>query len=302
MKLSVVISAHNGEKTIEECLRSVAKIADEIVVLDNSSTDNTAGLAKRYTEKIFKQKNNPLAIDLLKNLGFEKANGEWILCIDQDEYIEKDLGDEILIKIKGKHDINGFFMPRKNYIFGKWIEHAGWYPDYQLRLFKKGKGRYEEKHVHEQIKISGETESLTNHIIHYNYNDITQFLEKTIIYAKNEAKDKIEKGYSFSYVDAIKFPLNEFLSRFFAREGYKDGLHGLVLSILMAFYHFLIFANIWEKQNFIQVRGDKNFSDSINSELNKSCSQLKHWIFRSKADQSKNPFKKSFLKFKRRIS
>lgn len=296
MKLSVVISAYNGEKTIEECLKSVAKIANEIVVLDNSSTDNTYSLAKKYTEKIYKQTNNPLAIDLLKNLGFEKAIGDWILCIDQDEYIEKDLGEEILKKIKEESVFNGFFIPRKNYIFNRWIKHAGWYPDYQLRLFRKGKGKYEEKHVHEQIKVSGETDRLTNHIIHNNYSSIAQFLEKTIVYAKNEAKNKIEKGYAFSYVDAIRFPLSEFLSRFFARKGYKDGFFGLMLSILMAFYHFLIFAYIWEENKFKQLE-EKEFIPEFEKEIEKVGKEFKFWFYKSEIKKIKNPLKKILSKF-----
>lgn len=297
MKLSVVISAHNGEKTIEECLKSVAKVADEIVVLDNSSTDNTYFLVKKYTEKIYKQKNNPLAIDLLKNLGFEKATGEWILCIDQDEYIEKDLGEEILKKIKeNKNEANGFFIPRKNYIFNRWIEHAGWYPDYQLRLFRKGKGRYEEKHVHEQIKISGEAGKLANHIIHHNYNDITQFLEKTIVYARNEARERLEKGYLFSYVDAIRFPLSEFLSRFFARKGYKDGFFGLMLSLLMAFYHFLIFAYIWEENRFKQLE-EKEFIPEFEKEVKRTADEFRHWFKKNKVSRV-NSFIKKLLKLK----
>lgn len=298
MKLSVVISAYNGEKTIEECLKSVAKIADEIVVLDNSSTDSTYSLAKKYTEKIFKQKNNPLAIDLLKNLGFEKATGEWILCIDQDEYIEKELEEEILKKLKEKPKVNGFSIPRKNYIFGRWIKYAGWYPDYQLRLFRRGKGKYEEKHVHEQIKIAGEEEKLTNHIIHHNYNSIAQFLEKTIVYAKNEAREKLEKGYSFSYVDAIRFPLSEFLSRFFARKGYKDGFFGLMLSLLMAFYHFLIFAYIWEENKFKQLE-EKEFIPEFEKEVEKVGKEFKFWFYENKKIKANNFLKKIYLRLKK---
>jgi glycosyltransferase involved in cell wall biosynthesis len=299
MKLSVVISAHNGEKTIEECLKSVTRIADEIIVLDNSSTDNTALIAKKYTEKIFKQKNNPLAIDLLKNLGFEKANGDWVLCVDQDEYIEKDLEEEILKKIKEESMFNGFFIPRKNYIFGRWIKYAGWYPDNQLRLFRKGKGKYEEKHVHEQIKIVGEAGKLTNHIIHNNYDNIAQFLEKTTVYAKNEAKDKIDKGYLFSYADAIRFPLSEFLSRFFARKGYKDGFFGLMLSLLMAFYHFLIFAYIWEENKFKQLE-EKEFIPEFEKEVEKAGKEFKHWFYKNEKLKTNSFLKKIYLKLRKK--
>src|SRR5665811_415962 len=228
----------------------------------------------------------------------DRAKGEWILCNDQDEKVEKELGEEILEKVKkGDLEVNGYYIFRKNYIFNRWIEHAGWYPDPQLRLFRKGKGKYEEKHVHQQIKVIGKTENLKNHIIHHNYQSISQFIQKTSIYAKNEADDKIKKGYTFSYFDAIRFPLSEFLSRFFAREGYKDGFYGLMLSIFMAFYHFLIFAYIWEENNFKQME-EKEFVPEFEKEEGNAGKELKYWLYKSKIKKIKIPLKKILSKFK----
>jgi len=231
-KVSAVISAYNEEKNIEQCLKSLA-FADEIIVVDNSSTDKTAEIAKKYTAKVFSQKNNPAEIDLQKNFGFEKATGDWILSIDADEDVSKELAEEIKSKIKNqKAEINGYWIPRKNIIFGKFIEHTGWYPDPQLRLFKKGKGKYVKAHVHEALKLEGESVYLKEFIIHHHYETITQFIRRTVdIYAPNEAQDYLDKGYQFSAFDAVRFPLNEFISRFFARKGYKDGFYGLMLSL-----------------------------------------------------------------------
>ena len=236
-KLSAVVSAYNEEKNIERCLRSL-RFAEEIIVIDNDSTDSTAKIAKKFTEKIFKQKNNPLEIDLQKNFGFGKATNEWILSIDADEEISTELASEIkLIFGSSKSSIsaiNGFWIPRKNFIFGKWIEHAGWYPDFQLRLFRKGKGKYVAKHVHEDLKLDGPSAKLKEHLIHYHYESILQFIYRTLNYAQNEANSLLEKGYQLSHFDAIRFPINEFLSRFFARKGYKDGFHGKSDCIKMA--------------------------------------------------------------------
>ena len=136
-------------------------------------------------------------------------------------------------------------------MFGKWIkENTGWYPDYQLRLFRKGKGKYKSQHVHEDLSIEGETEKLKEHLIHHNYDSIWQYVKKIMIYAPNEAENKLENGYFFSYFDAIRFPLADFLNWFFARKGYKDGFYGLMLALMQAFYHFLVFAFIWEKKGF----------------------------------------------------
>jgi len=300
-KLSVVISAYNEEKKIEECLKS-AKFADEIIVVDNSSTDKTKDLAKKYTNNIFTQPNDPEKIDLQKNFGFEKATGAWILSLDADERVSEELKYELASLLDHpKPAINGYWIPRKNRIFGKLIEHTGWYPDPQLRLFKRGMGKFESEHVHEHIKIKGEKERLTNHLIHENYETVSQFIKKTIVYAENEAKDLINKGYNFSFFDAIRFPLKEFLSRFFAREGYKDGFHGLMLSLLMAFYHFLIFAHIWEIEGYKRTDGDKLLKKG-KKELLKIYKEINYWIINTEIKRAKSISKRILLKVKRKIS
>lgn len=300
-KLSAVISAYNEEDKIEKCLSSL-KFCDEIIVVDNESTDRTVEKAKKYTSKIFSQKNNPSAIDLLKNLGFEKATNDWILSIDADEEVSKELSEEIQKKLKEHipEDINGFLIPRKNFIFRKWIEHCGWYPDPQLRLFKKGKGKFIKKHVHESIMLEGESGQLKEHIIHKNYDSVNQFIKKTFIYAPNEAEEMLRKGYKFSYFDVISFPLKEFLSRFFARKGYKDGMHGLVLSILMAFYHFLIFAYIWEKNGFKEYDRE-NFLTDMEEEFKKAGKDILYWISKEKLDSIRSPIGKNLAKLANKL-
>ncbi len=303
MKISVVISAFNEEKNIENCLRSL-NFADEIVVVDNGSSDLTQKIAKKYTDKIFSQKNDPQNIDIQKNFGIDKASSEWILIVDADEEISPELSSEILSAINNpqakESQISGYWIPRKNYTFGKWIQNTGWYPDYQLRLFKNGKGRYVHKHVHETIQIEGETEKLKNDIIHHNYSGISQFINKALVYTENEANFIIKNGYNFSYLDAIRFPLDEFIRRFFAGKGYKDGLHGLVLSILMAFYHFLVFAFIWEKKGFVEQNGN-DFINEVNEEFKRGGKEIGYWIRKEKYENIKNPIKKNIAKIRGKI-
>lgn len=300
-KLSVVISAYNEENKIEACLESIG-FSDEIVFVDNSSTDKTEELAKKYTKNIYKQKNDPSAIDLQKNFGFLKATGDWILSLDADERVTEELAKEIKELISKKSEPrSGFYIPRKNFTFGKWIEHTGWYPDHQLRLFRKGKGKFFGKHVHEKIKIEGEVGYLKNHILHQNYETIPQFIHRAIdLYCPSEAEYLIKNGYIFSPLDAIRFPLDEFLSRFFTREGYKDGFHGLMLSLLMAFYRFIVFALIWEKQGFKEVK-DENFLESTSKELKRANKQIIFWANEEKQKQIKNPIKKNLYRISRKI-
>ena len=299
-KISAVISAFNEEKNIERCLKSLS-FADEIVVIDNSSTDKTSAIAKKYTKKIFVQKNDPNLIDLQKNFGFDKATGDWILSIDADEEVSKELAEEIRKTVKNTDKIAGYWIPRKNIIFGKVIEHTGWYPDPQLRLFRKEKGKFVKAHVHEPIKLDGESAYLKEHIIHHHYVTIAEFMQKTInIYAPNEAQNYLDKGYVFSYFDALRFPLNEFISRFFAREGYKDGFHGLMLSILMAFYHFTIFAYLWEKQGFKEYDKDDFLADT-EKEFKRSGKEVLFWISKERLERIKNPIKRNLQKISDKV-
>lgn len=299
-KISVVISAYNEEKNIEDCLKSVKELADEIIVVDNSSTDRTADIASKFTKKVYKQKNDPTKIDLQKNFGFEKATGDWILSLDADERVTEELAKEIRSRMQNsKSEIQGYWIPRKNIIFGKWIEHTGWYPDYLLRLFKRGKGEFVAEKVHEPLVVNGETEKLSEPIYHENYKSVNQFINKMIVYTDSESKSLIEDGYKFSSMDIIRKPFEEFLSRFFAQEGYKDGLHGLALSLLMAFYRLLVFLKIWEYKKFFEE--DINVAKSFKDESRKIASDVSYWVAEVQKKETRNPVKRLILQTSQKI-
>lgn len=289
--LSAVVSVYNGENVLYDCLDSIS-FAEEIIVVNNSSTDKTAEIARKFTDKVFTRPNNPM-LNISKNFGFSKATKNWILCLDADERVTPELQHEIrsIINRQDSEEINGYLIPRKNIIFGKFMEHTGWYPDHQLRFFKNGKGRFPERHVHEMVKVLGNIGLFKNDLVHYNYTSIFQFLQKMQIYAPNEAKNLLENGYKFTWQDAIRFPIKEFLSRFFARQGYKDGFHGLILSMLMAFYHLVVFSYIWEKMGF-EKRESTNFIDEVKIEFKNSYKDMLFWIHSEKIKTTRNPFKK----------
>lgn len=247
--VSVVISAWNEETKIVRALKS-SLWADEIIVVDNTSTDQTASIAKKYGANVFSRLNNPM-LNVNKNYGFEKATSTWIFSLDADEEIPSTLAQEIRVATQDM-DIAGFWISRKNIIFGKWITHGLWWPDRQLRLFQKGKGQFPCKHVHEYVEIGGPTGILTEPFIHYNYDTISQFIRKMdSLYTPSEVANHRAAQYQFAWWDAIRFPLSDFVKIYFAQEGYKDGLHGLVLAILQAFYSFVVFAKLWEMEGFI---------------------------------------------------
>ena len=296
--LSVVISAYNEEKKIGLCLSSVASLADEIIVIDNSSTDQTIKIAKSYKATVYKKENN-LMLNINKNYGFEKAKGTWILNLDADEEVTEELKDEIqhIVELDIPQAKKGYWISRKNIIFGKWIQHGFWWPDKQLRLFQKGFGIFPCKHISEYILVDGEMGELAHPYVHHNYDSVSQYLLKLERCTTSEAIALKETQYQYSWYDAIRFPLSDFLKVYFAQESYKDGLHGLVLSFLQAFYSFIVFTKLWEKENFPQ----KSVSfHSVLGEMDRAKKEFMYWILTSKVKVS-GGMNKLILKIQRRF-
>jgi glycosyltransferase involved in cell wall biosynthesis len=304
MKLSIVISAFNEEKNIGDCLASVQQLIQhdaEIIVVDNSSTDKTVAIAKQYTDRLLTRENN-LMLNVNKNFGFSHAKGDWILSLDADERITPALTLEILEKITHvSEEVHGLLIPRKNIIFNKWIKHGIWSPDYQLRLFRRGKGKFPEKHVHELVAVTGNVEKLEEPMVHYNYTSIAQYLHKLdTIYTENEVTNIIQSGKKLHWVDAIRFPVNDFLKTFFLQQGYKDGLHGLMLSLLQAFYMLLVFGKVWEREGF-KEHNSSLFLTEVTEELGKVKKDTAYWIFTAKISESTSAISRFYYKIVRKL-
>jgi len=298
MKISVVISTFNRSASLKRTLESVVPFADEIIVVNSGSTDDTVGIAKKYTPNVFTRQNN-LMLNVNKNYGFSKASGDWILNLDDDEIVPQDLAREIRSRIKtAPEDISGYWIPRKNIIFGKWIRHGLWWPDTQLRLFRAGTGKFPEKHVHEYIEVHGKTETIHTAFTHYNYDSIGQYLLKMqTLYIQSEVDRYVSTGYRVRWEDALRFPVSDFLKIYFAQSGYKDGLHGLVLATLQSYYSFLIFAVLWERQKFIQL--DIPLS-CISNEYIRSTREASYWLDTAKLKTTRNILHTLWLKLHRR--
>lgn len=290
--ISVVISAYNEEKNIEECIESVSDIASEVIVVDNSSSDKTSELAKKAGATVFTQVNDVRRIDIQKNYGFEKAHEEWILSLDADERVTPRLAAEIMKEISQNSKITGYWIPRKNIIFGKWIRHSIWWPDYQLRLFKKGKGKFPNATVHVPIDVKGETRHLSEPMQHKSYDSIQLFVNRmNNIYTEVEAEGIIKNGEKLKWIDAIELPVSDFFKTYFLQKGYRDGIHGLILSVLQAFYMFLVFAKVWEKQGFYE-RDEKEILGELSNEFNKKTDEGKFWMLTAMQHETRNPLKK----------
>lgn len=300
MKLSVVISAFNEQNLIEDCLKSVKDLADEIIFVDNTSSDKTPQIAKNYTDKVFVKPNDPVNLNKNKNFGFSIASSDWILSLDADERVSKELASELKSAIQ-KKEYSGYEIPRKNIIFGKWIKHSIWWPDYNLRLFKNGKGIFPEIHVHEKLNVVGVIGKLENPLIHFNYLTVSQYINKlNNSYTESEAENFIKQGKKINWYDAIRWPVNDFLKTFFAHKGYKDGIHGLVLSFLQSFYALVFFAKVWEKNENFKDMTPKDFLPNVIKEFGRAGKDIKFWIYEALIYEK--PLKKYFYKIKRKLS
>lgn len=295
--LSVVVSAYNEENTLARCLRSVP-FADEIIVVDNESQDRTAETAKKFGAHLYSRK-NILMLNTNKNYGFERATGDWILNLDADEEVPKDLAREIQTVTRRHPKENGFWIKRKNIIFGKWITHGLWWPDKQLRLFRRGKGKFPCVHIHEYLAVDGRVGELTASYTHYNYESVGQYLRTIDRTSTSEALSLRDMGHQLVWYDAIRFPLSDFLKIYFAQGGYKDGLHGLVLALFQSFYSFTTFAKYWEMHAFPQRDIAPN---AVSEELTRAGTETRYWIHTTMVNESKNIFEKLIWKLKRKMT
>lgn len=250
-KISVVINTLNEEKSFPRALASVKNFADEIVVVDMKSDDKTVEIARKAGAKVYQHKRIGY-VEPARNYALSKASGEWILILDADEQAPKALIKKLKEIVK-KSEADYYRLPRKNIIFSKWIKHSRWWPDYNIRFFRKGFVSWSEI-IHSVPITQGKGLDLQARedlaIIHDHYDSIEQFVERMNRYTSEHAKLRVKDDYEFDWQDLIKKPIEEFLSRYFSGEGYKDGLHGLALASLQAFSEFVLYLKIWQNKGF----------------------------------------------------
>lgn len=240
--VSVVIVTKDEEANIEDALRSAAD-AREIVVVDAFSTDRTVEICRKYTDRVFQNAWPGYARQ--KQLAVDHAQGPWVLILDADERITPELREEMARALQNT-DFDGFSMPRRNYFLGRWIRHSGWWPDRTLRLFRKDRGRLEDRDVHEKVVVSGRVGQLHAPLEHYTYRSISDYIRKMEVYSSLAAKEIRKKGRP-GISSLIVRPFFTFLKMYVIRLGFLDGLHGLVLAILYGYYTFLKYAKAWEE-------------------------------------------------------
>jgi glycosyltransferase involved in cell wall biosynthesis len=251
VKISVVINTLNEEENLPRAITSIRNIADEIIVVDMHSDDKTQEVARSLGAKVFEHERTGY-VEPARNFAIEKASGKWILVLDADEQIPNSLAGKIK-DIVAKPEADYYSLPRKNIIFGKWIRHSRWWPDYNIRFFKKGFVSWSEI-IHSIPTTKGVGRdleaSVDNAIVHHHYDSIEQYIDRLNRYTTHHSELLIKGGYKFNWKDLIIEPVSEFLSRYFQAEGYKDGIHGLALSLLQSFSEFVVFLKVWQHDGF----------------------------------------------------
>ena len=246
--LSVIIITKNEEKNIEDCLNSV-QFADEIIVVDNHSDDNTVNLCQKFTDKIKVTDDWP-GFGPQKQRALDMASGEWVLSIDADERITESLQKEIL-KAINSDSIDAFNIPRQSMFCGRWIKHSGWTPDYVLRLFKREHARFSDDLVHEKIIVnSNKISNLFYPLMHYSYENMEEVLIKMNQYSSANAEKSFNNGKSSSLSKAILHGFWAFIRTYIIRAGILDGREGFILAVYNAetsYYRYIKLMYLNEK-------------------------------------------------------
>lgn len=289
-KISVVINALNEERNIKVAIESV-KWAEEVIVCDMHSSDKTAEVAKEIGAKVFFHQREEY-VEKARNFAISKAANDWVLVLDPDEQIPESLAKRLQEIAAEMKQIDYVRLPRNNLIFGHFMTAAMWWPDYNIRFFKKGKVKWGDK-IHRPPQTFGPGLDLPADekyaIVHHNYGSISQFLQRMDRYSSIQAEELLRTGYKFDWKDLLEKPLSEFLSRFFAGEGYKDGLHGLALSLLQAFSFLIVYLKLWEKEKFLEQDIDL---EKLEEQKNRYGEEIGYWV--KKSARPKNFFKRFF--------
>lgn len=245
VRLSVVVVTQNEEERIRACLES-ASWADELIVVDAESSDKTATIARELTDHVFVRPWPGFAAQ--KNFGLEQARGDWILSLDADEVVSAALRREIAGILAGGGAHAGYTIPRRNVFWGRWIRHGGLYPDWQLRLFRRGQGCFAGRRVHESVTVDGSVGRLTGHLEHRSYRDVADFLERADRYSTLAADEWLAAGLrARPLVDLVMRPTGRFLTMYVGRAGFLDGWRGFLLAVLYAYYVLMRSAKVWER-------------------------------------------------------
>jgi glycosyltransferase involved in cell wall biosynthesis len=243
--LSVAVIAKNEADRIDKLLESVT-LADEVVVVDSGSTDDTVAICRSAGARVVSHE--WLGYAAQKQFAMELAKGEWVLNLDADEAITEESRREILLALqRAGSDVNGFSMPRLSWYLNRWIRHGGWYPDRKVRLVRKGKAHWVGDGLHERLKVIGSVEDLEHPLLHYVYRDISDQVKTIDRFSDVAAEHRTYPGSAGYVLLGVLHAVGKFLECAVWKQGFRDGIPGIVIAMNSAFYVFLKHAKAWEK-------------------------------------------------------
>ena len=250
MKLSITLIGHNEAVHLVQLLPELQQWADEVIYVDCDSSDASLEIARQYQCLTFERPNHA-NLNVNKSYAIEQATSEWIFYLDPDERISPDLREEIKQLIRSKPRQNAFQLSRQNHYFGKWLRYGSQYPDWQLRLFRRGKAVFPNQHVHEKLRVEGEIGQLKHDMQHHPYLNISQFLKKFDFYTSVEASYLVEKGVTVNFWNSLRFllqkPFSRFIRRFLFKQGFRDGFPGLFCALFDALNQMVRYFKLWEQ-------------------------------------------------------
>jgi glycosyltransferase involved in cell wall biosynthesis len=258
--LSVIIITKNEESHIAKCLESV-KWADEIIVLDSGSSDETVSICRQFTPHVFETDWQGFGIQ--KQRALEKATGEWVLSIDADEIISPELRAEMENAIS-QNQFDAFLLPRLSSYCGRFIKHGGWYPDFILRLFRRELGEFSDAVVHEIVLVNGRISKLNSPILHDSYKDLAEVLRKMDSYSTLGATMLFQRDVKSSVSKAVLRGFWTFFRAYFLRRGFLDGSHGLMLAVYSGETTYYKYLKLWELQYTAQCFTKKLTNERLN--------------------------------------
>jgi (heptosyl)LPS beta-1,4-glucosyltransferase len=276
--ISAIVVVHNQSDLLQSCLKSIKNWVDQIIVIDLESTEDIEKIANLAGADYAPHKLVPI-VEEVRQESLKYAEHEYVLFIDPDENIPGTLAKDLSAKIKtGKYDY--FSIPRQNFVFGKWVKNSRWWPDFQTRIFRVGKVSWG-KTLHAEAQASGNGYTYDDEerfsIHHDNYLSLDEWLSKNMRYAKADARARAETGDKLTLAQATKLSVSELISRFFAGEGYKDGMHGLILSILQSFYYFMVYAYYWEAMKYSDLESTATIKSFPRNWFSLGLSETLYW-------------------------
>ena len=255
LSLACVVITKNEEGNIQDCLQS-AQWADELIVVDAESRDKTVELARACGAKVSVRPWPGFGPQ--KNFGIAQASSDWILVLDADERVTEELGEEVRTCLKRWKPGSpvAYRIPRRNFYYGAWVRRGGVYPDYQVRLFRRGLARYNDVAVHENLIVDGEIGTMVEHFDHYGERNIQHHFRKFGLYTTLAAQETAKRGQTVGWSDLMIRPLVILVKTYGLKQGFRDGVRGLIICVFASMYTFVKYAKLWDTTRQVASQSD----------------------------------------------